>query len=513
MGALPFSVIPSRVLPALPSDCQVSRHLERGGIGCCYRRRLAQRLRGGQGREGGLTSSWIGRHSRLPVHHEIAACEIPADRPIFSREEIRMQHNTNRGFICLNVTQFLGAANDNILKQLLVFGLAMGGIWEGILGPGGQAWASLCLAVPFVVLSGFAGQFADKYSKQRVSIVTKWSEIAIAVIAIWGLWLENVWLVLLALVTIATQSTFFSPAKFGMLPELVPGEKLSRANGTINMFTYLAIIIGSAVGGPLYECYRGTYGNAMQWLPGLAILLVGVLGTVAAHGIPPLTAQNPEKRISYALFSGYFKTWMSTRGTPLRSVLVAWTLFYMIIGGIAVLILPDYKQILDISYLQASLLMALLGISIGVGDYAAGALSGHSIRPSLILYGILANTAAYLALGLAPPSFVLVTCLLAAGGFMCGFVMVPLQTMVQHLAQDGDRGQVLGLWNCLSFVGVIVGNVVFLGVKMLQIRSDRVFLVCAGFTLFFYACYQIRWSKQFREALGQVTPPDGLRDS
>lgn len=419
-----------------------------------------------------------------------------------------MHHKTIRGFVCLNVTQFLGAANDNILKQLLVFGLAMGGIWEGILGPGGQAWASLCLAVPFVLLSGFAGQFADKYSKQQVSLVTKWSEIAIALIAIWGLWMQNVWLVLLALVTIATQSAFFSPAKFGMLPEIVSSEKLSRANGTVNMFTYFAIILGSAVGGPLYECYIGTYGDAMRWAPGIIILLVGVLGTVAAHGIPSLTAQNPEKPISYALFAGYIKTWTSTRGTPLRSVLIAWTLFYMIIGGVAVLILPDYKEILGISYLQASLLMALLGISIGVGDYAAGALSGHAIRPGLIRYGSVANIAAYLALGLAPPSFALVTGLLACGGFMCGFVMVPLQTMVQHLAQESDRGQVLGLWNCLSFVGVIAGNLIFLGIKTLELRSDRVFLVCAAMTLLFYSLYQVRWSKQFQDALATITLPD-----
>ena len=419
------------------------------------------------------------------------------------RPTVRFPVNTpsSRGFYCLNVTQFLGAANDNILKQLLVFGLAMGGIWEGVLGPGGQAWASLCLAIPFVTLSGFAGQFADKYSKQRVSIVTKWSEVVIALTAIWGLWLQNVWLVLLALVAIAIQSTFFSPAKFGMLPEIVATEKLSRANGTVNMFTYLAIIIGSAVGGPLYECYIGAYGEILKWLPGITILFVGVLGTIASHGIPPLTPQNPEKQINMELFSGYVRTWQATRGTALRSVLVAWTLFYMIIGGIAVLILPDYKEILEITYLQTSLLMALLGISIGVGDYAAGALSGHQIKPSLILYGIVATTVAFLALGIAPPSFAVVTGLLAAGGFMCGFVMVPLQTMVQHLAADGDRGQVLGLWNCLSFVGVIAGNVVFIGIKNTGLASDRVFLVCGGFTLLFTLLYLWRWGKQFRESL------------
>ncbi|MGA0039684.1 MAG: MFS transporter [Pirellulales bacterium] len=416
-----------------------------------------------------------------------------------------MNATSLRGFTCLNVTQFLGAANDNILKQVLVFGLAMGGVWNGVLGEGGQAWASLCLAIPFVAFSGFAGQFADKYSKQQVAIVTKWSEIAIALIAIWGLWLQNVWLVLGSLVLIATQSTFFSPAKFGMLPEMVSSEKLSRANGTVNMFTYLAIIIGAAVGGPLYECYVGDHGKLLQWLPGIVILLVGVLGTAASHGLPPLTARNPEKPISYRLFSGYVDTWKQTRGTALRAVLVAWTLFYMIIGGIAVLILPDYKEILDITYTQASVLLALLGISIGVGDYAAGAVSGHQIRPGLILYGIVANTVFYLALGLAPPNYAIVTCLLVAGGFMCGFVMVPLQTMVQHLASDEDRGEVLGLWNCLSFVGVTAGNVIFIAVKQMGVRSDQVFLVCAGFTLLFTLLYLWRWATQFHGAVTETT--------
>ena len=133
-------------------------------------------------------------------------------------------NSSNRGFYFLNVTQFLGAANDNILKQVLTFGLAAGGIWGNQLGEGGQAWASLCLAIPFVLLSGFAGQFSDKFSKRQVSIFSKWSEILIALIAMLGLWIGNVWLVLAALVIIAVQSTFFSPAKFGILPEIMPTE-------------------------------------------------------------------------------------------------------------------------------------------------------------------------------------------------------------------------------------------------------------------------------------------------
>ncbi|MCH2179179.1 MAG: MFS transporter [Mariniblastus sp.] len=420
-----------------------------------------------------------------------------------------MMNSRQRGFYFLNATQFLGAANDNILKQVLIYGLAVGGVWADQLGPGGQAWASLCLAIPFVLLSGFAGQYSDKYSKQRVSILSKWSEILIALIAMFGLWLTNLWLVLFALVIIAVQSTFFSPSKFGILPEIIPKEKLSRANGTINMFTYIAIILGCAVGGPLYSAYApdklaNPDVTPLLWLPGAVILLVGVLGAAASHGIPTVPAQNPKLKIRYRLFEGYIQTWQQLRGTTLKTVIVGWSFFYMIIAGIAVLILPDYKNLLDITYFQTSLLMALLGISTGVGDYVAGRISGHHIRPELLPIGTAVTAAAFLALGLIPANVVWVAILLAVGGFTCGFVMVPLQTMVQHLSSVEERGQVLGLWNCGSFVGIIIGNLLFLGIRHLGIPSNRVFILCALLTAFLQILYHTRWRKRFAESVKQL---------
>ena len=415
-----------------------------------------------------------------------------------------MTKSSSRGFYFLNVTQFLGAANDNILKQVLIFGLAAGGIWGNQLGEGGQGWASLCLAIPFVLLSGFAGQFSDKFSKRQVSILSKWSEILIAFVAMLGLWIGNVWLVLAALVIIAIQSTFFSPAKFGILPEIMPKEKLSRANGTINMFTYVAIILGSAVGGPLYDAYAPQDPEtAMRWLPGIVILIIGVLGTLASYGIPKLPAQNPNLKISYRLFDSYFSTWKELSGTTLKSVILVWAYFYLVVAGIAILIIADYKELLGITATRTALLMALLGISTGIGDYVAGWISGHRIRPALIPLGAIGTSIPFLALGLIPNSFVAVTALLAAGGFMAGFVMVPLQTMVQQLAGDEKRGQVLGLWNCLSFVGIILGNFLFIGLKQLNVPSNRVFIACAILTLLLLIAYQFKLKKQFNEAVNE----------
>ena len=69
-----------------------------------------------------------------------------------------------RGFAALIATQFFGAANDNILKGVLIFMLA-NGLWQGALGAGGQGWASALFTLPFILLSGYAGRFADRHSE------------------------------------------------------------------------------------------------------------------------------------------------------------------------------------------------------------------------------------------------------------------------------------------------------------------------------------------------------------
>lgn len=409
------------------------------------------------------------------------------------------------GFSALNVSQSFGAANDNILKQLLIFGLASGGIWADQLGEGAQAYASLSLALPFVLFSGYAGQYSDRYSKRNVIISTKLAEILVALTAFLGLWLGSLWIVLGAMVLLALQSTFFSPAKFGILPEMIPETLLSRANGTMNMFTYSAVILGSALGGPLYDAYAPdlsvTPGAvAMPWLPGVIILVVAGIGVASSWGLPILPAQNPSLKIRFILFEAYQETWREIRGGPLASVIIAWCFFYFIVGGIAILILPDYKDLLNITATSTAILMAILGIATGVGDFVAGRLSGHGIRPGLIPVGAGGATVAFFALGLIPDDYITIACCLAFAGFMGGFLMVPLQTLTQHLATKEQRGRVLGLWNCGSFLSIIAGNLVFLAFKQLGAASTSIFLLCGVLNAILLGLYYLRWQAMFLAA-------------
>ena len=116
-----------------------------------------------------------------------------------------------RGFLSLIAAQFFGAMNDNMLKGVLTF-MVIDGAWAGQLGAGGQGIVGVCFTVPFILLSGFAGQIADRHSKRTVTWWVKAAEIPIAIIAAVGFYTQNLWITLLAMVALTCQSSFFGPA-------------------------------------------------------------------------------------------------------------------------------------------------------------------------------------------------------------------------------------------------------------------------------------------------------------
>ena len=196
----------------------------------------------------------------------------------------------NKGLIALLVAQFMGAANDNILKTLLGF-FVVRGMWEGKLGQGGQGIIALCLFVPFIFFSGWAGPLADRFSKRSIAIQMKFLELPLAVTAGCGFIFDNFWLTAVAMILLATQSTFFSPAKYGMIPELVPKQFISRSNGLLNMTTNIAVITGMLVAGIVSTSMQEVAGVSapveidmvastisISLLPGFVLSVVAIVG-------------------------------------------------------------------------------------------------------------------------------------------------------------------------------------------------------------------------------------------
>jgi len=398
-----------------------------------------------------------------------------------------------RGFLSLVITQFFGAANDNLLKGVLSFGVATGGLWAARLGAGGQAYVGLCLTVPFIVLSGFAGQIADRYSKRTVIVAVKFAEVVIAMVGLVGFIFGEIWTAMVAMLLLAIQSAFFGPAKYGIIPELVGSRDLSRANGAINMFTNIAIIAGTLIAGPIYRWYSPTTSleagqsvsalpAAMSWAPGVAMLSIAILGLLASLFMPRLEPANPTLVLRMSVLGPYRDAIREMARGPLLLVALAWSFFYMV-GMTAILILPDYKELLGVGPVKASVLLGILGIAIGIGSVAAGLISGHRVEARLIPVGAFGLTLFFLLLGATPLDYTLVAALLLGAGVFAGFYIIPLQALLQKLSPDAERGRFLGTANAISFVASTFGSLLFLGARQLGVPSNRVFLICGGLAL------------------------------
>jgi MFS family permease len=410
----------------------------------------------------------------------------------------------NRGFISLLTTQFFGAANDNTLRQVLTL-MVTGGLWKEALGAGGQAYIALCLNLPFILFSAFAGQVADRFSKRDVMIGIKIAELPIAAMALLGLWTENLWITLVAFVLIATQSTFFGPVKYGVVPELVADRELSRANGFLNMFTNVAVLVGITIGGPVADLYFPMKSGkpdptktALLWLPGVVMSLLAVVGLAAVMLMPRLKSGDPNLKYRINPLSTYWQALKEMAGGPLLIIAFAWAFFYLV-AMMALLILPEYKNFVTlhgklIDFTQNSYLFAALGVSIGLGSVLAGWISGEHIKPRLIPIGALGMTAGFFALGLIPANYWLLIVLLPASGLFAGFYIVPLQALLQKLSPKEERGRFLGTTNALAFVFSSLGAIIFWisanAMTMMSdrasqepLRYDRIFLVCGTLAL------------------------------
>ncbi|MBN2476140.1 MAG: MFS transporter [Pirellulales bacterium] len=409
----------------------------------------------------------------------------------------------NRGFLSLIVTQFFGAANDNILKGILIY-MVIDGAWAGQLGPGGQGIVSLCFTLPFIVLSGYAGQFADRNSKRYVSVLVKVLEVPIALLALIGFWIGSLSLSLLALVALTCQSAFFGPAKYGMIPELVASRDLSRANGTINMMTNLAVIAGTLAAGAIADLYNplpgadGTTAPPVLWLPGVVMVAVAVVGLMAVVFLPRLEPGDRTLRYEANPLATYVRALREMARTPLLMVMLAWGYFYFL-AGLALLIIPEYCVVLQsyqVSRAEVSVLLGVMGVAIGLGSALAGLISGHAICPRLIPLGAVGLTVFFVLLGAVPSTLpdlapflrVLVSPisgLIFGAGVCAGFYIIPLQALLQRLSPDDERGRLLGTANGVSFTFLMLASILYwvirpaFGTVAEQQHPEKIFFVCA----------------------------------
>jgi acyl-[acyl-carrier-protein]-phospholipid O-acyltransferase/long-chain-fatty-acid--[acyl-carrier-protein] ligase len=390
----------------------------------------------------------------------------------------------NAGFLSLLATQFFEAATDNLIKTSLTLAVAAGKPWEQVLGKGGGGIIGVVFTLPFILFSAWAGRLADRRSKRTITVVLKVVSFGVAALALVGFGLGHPWVAFGALVLFATVSAFFGPAKYGMIAELVDPGEIARANGVVNMATNVAVIAGTLLAGVVSDRWDAAFEDGLPagagaWLPGGAVGVLVVLGFLTCLTLPRLRAQDPGLPVRWNPFDTYVATLRLMARGPLLAVALLWTFFYFV-AAVVLLVLPDYSEFLHVSNTAVGELMGILGIAIGAGCVAAAWLDRASRRRLFVPAGAIGLAASFLALGLAPAGFAVTGALLAVGGIAAGFFIIPLQSLLQILSPDAERGRCLGTANGMSFVMGGLGAVLFWALRHADVPSQRIFLVLAA---------------------------------
>ena len=382
-----------------------------------------------------------------------------------------------RGFWSLMFTQFQGAFSDNALRWLVIFPVLASTAFSDAEKDGFASHASLLFAVPFLLFSTIGGWMADRFSKRSVMIGVKLGEVAIMLFAAFALARENQALQLAAICLMGVHSTFFAPAKYGIMPEVLPVSKLSSGNGILELLTFIGIILGTFAGGWLAE----TLVHREAW-SGLLLAVLAVVGCFASLGIAQVPAADPTRKPNLNILGeilGNLRIMKSDRDLWRAN----WgnTAFFFVATLVQINLALYAQKVFHLKPTEQAWLQAALSLGIGVGSMLAGRLSRGRIEYGLIAPGAALMAAAGCLLGwpdISKTGFTIALSVLGLGG---GLFIVPIVSVLQHRPSPKTKGAVQGAASWLSWIGIAAAAITqTLLSGPAHLGYGQIFWVCGG---------------------------------
>jgi acyl-[acyl-carrier-protein]-phospholipid O-acyltransferase/long-chain-fatty-acid--[acyl-carrier-protein] ligase len=255
-----------------------------------------------------------------------------------------------------------------------------------------------------------------------------------------------------SLFLISTQAAFFSPAKYGILPEILDSTELSRGNALLESSTFLAIILGAVIGGVLFDLVSHA---TIGWLM-VGLALLGAFVAFHTERAPAPVEKRPfSLRPSADLIPG-FKAIAVDRGMIMTAAGIAW--FWLLGAFLQMMAIRLGREDLGLGGSGTGLLQAAIAVGIGFGSLAAGRLSGPKVEPGLVPLGSVGMAIASIWLAGATGSLEAALPALAALGFFGGLFIVPLNAALQQKAPERERGRVVAVANLIGTAGILLAS-------------------------------------------------------
>lgn len=418
-----------------------------------------------------------------------------------------------KSFIALIITQFLVALNDNIFRWLII-----------PIGKCAIGWSdspdqirmigSLAFLLPFLIFTSYAGYCCDRFNRRSVIIGCKAAELLIVLLGTFAILSQSVPFMLVILFLLATQSAFFSPAKYSSLPTVVPEKLISKANGYYSMTTMIACIGGQLLGGILFvwstlspeKPVEGTGGMHFWGIWSGVIIGVAIAGLISSFFIPSMKPVDPKAKFP---INPFFQTFSDLRFL-FRHRFVFWVAmgssFFWGLGALAQVNIDKFAtEMLFVRQDYAMLLLVALSLGLAAGALLAGYWSRGKIEMGLVPIGAFFIVLFALFLSLTPSvslrpdqivaspltfPFLFAAIGLFALGTSAGMYDIPLLALLQTKSPVESRGRILAAYNFYSFAAMAIFSV-FQGLLATPVKNwnypglnaTQIWFVCALISL------------------------------
>jgi MFS family permease len=405
-----------------------------------------------------------------------------------------------RRFLPLFVTQFLGAFNDNLFKQMMVYFVTYHVLHNPKAEQGFSAIATGISLIPFFLLSALAGQLADTNDKTRIIRIVKTAEILIMigggvglVAARYGYTSIGIGLMLSAVLCLGVHSTFFGPIKYAILPQHLDRDDVLGGTGLVEASTYLAILLGSIAAG---------------WLSvdaaALGAVVLAVIGRFAARLIPPAPRAGAKLEINFNPITSSWRLVSATMHIPRLFLAICAISFFWMIGAVVIAVFPPMvKNDLFADQRVASTLNALFSIGIATGSIVINRLLKGRVSAKFAPASVIAMGVLFVAFSLlmrawpVPPSghlygwleffwlpravpLVLVLMGIAVTG---GIFVVPLYAFLTTTVTKDQTARTVAANNVVNSGAMVIGTLAIGALAAMGLSAANTLLVVAAMCL------------------------------
>ncbi len=391
---------------------------------------------------------------------------------------------------------------NSFTVSIIKFLLIPLGAWLALQNQGGELAkhtehvVSLLLVLPYLLFSPAAGWIGDRFPKSwviKISAVAQWG---IVMLLIGAIWLRSLNLGFVCFFLYSLQCCLLSPAKLGVVKELVGSRRLAFATGVVEGTVILAILAGQIAGGIWFDHNLTSSHDgwnaalvALFWIA--AIALAGAMIAQLIHGTKSQSAVPFRCELLFRHIKDSKVVWSDKE---LRISAVGTAFFWAFAGFVNLVVIAIAKQTSSQELGTAiSKLMFFASLGIASGSIFAGMLSKRGIEWSLAPIGLFLMSGALFVLSQLDTHSAALPYFLSFAGAGAAMFLVPVNTFVQDHPPAEKRGTVIAVSNFFNNLGGISAVIIQLAMVLAGMSVQWQFLLLAILTLGIAALAAKKW--------------------